>query len=176
MFARMSSSRGIMAGLDDIAMKLFIVGDIEFSLVINKSVLLFPFKEAVQESTRFFGFEGLESLSHRGFAIQAVLNVLFKQWRRNFGRAEIECCSSKTIKVFVRQYDLVVVVFSIRNFVAWLTRQSVTSTILDSWFVNEYKIIVSQEKSPASLTTREVLRSMPELKVAMISDDLEGLR
>jgi hypothetical protein len=114
----MSSSRGVMAGLDDVATELFIIGNIEFSLVINESVLLFPFKETAKELTRFFGFERLESLSHRGLAIQVVLDALFKQWRRNSGRAKIKCCSNKTMEMFGRQYDLVVVVFSIRNFVA----------------------------------------------------------
>jgi hypothetical protein len=47
MFARMSSGRGVMIGLDNIAMELFIVRDVEFSLVIDKSVLLFPFKETI---------------------------------------------------------------------------------------------------------------------------------
>jgi hypothetical protein len=114
----MSSSRGVMTGLDNVATKLFIVRNVEFSLIINESVLLFPFKETVKESTRSFGFEGLESLSHRGFTIQAVLDALFKQWCRNFGRAKIKCCSSKTMEVLGRQYNLVVVVFSIRNLVA----------------------------------------------------------
>jgi hypothetical protein len=117
-FARISSSKRVMIGLDDIATELFIVRNVEFSLVINESVLLFLFKEAIKELTRSLGFERLKSLSHRGFTIQAVLNALFKQWRRNFGRAEIKCCSSKTMEVFGRQYDLVVVVFSIRNLVA----------------------------------------------------------
>jgi hypothetical protein len=75
----MSSGREIMAGLDNIATKLFIVGNIEFSLVINESVLFFPLKEAVKESMKSFGFERLEGLSHRGFAIQAVLDALFKR-------------------------------------------------------------------------------------------------
>jgi hypothetical protein len=78
MFARMSSGRGVMAGLDNVATELFMVRDIEFSLVIDKSVLLFPFKEAVEESTRFFGLERLESLSHRRLTIQAFLDALFK--------------------------------------------------------------------------------------------------
>jgi hypothetical protein len=114
-FARMSSGRGVMTGPDDVATELFIIGDIEFSLVIDKSVLLFPFKKAVNELARSFGFERLESLSYRGFTIQAVLDALFKQWHGNFGRAEIECCSSKLIEVFERQYNLVIVVFSVRN-------------------------------------------------------------
>jgi hypothetical protein len=118
MFARMSSGGRVMIGFDNIAMELFIVRDVEFSLVIDEPVLYFPFKEAVEESTRSFGFERLEGLSHRGFAIQAVLDVLFKRWCRNFGRAEIKCYSSKTMEVFRRQYDLVIVVFSIRNLVA----------------------------------------------------------
>jgi hypothetical protein len=74
----MSSGRGVMTGFDNVATELFIVRDIEFSLVIDESVLLFPFKEAVNESTRSFGFERLKGLSHRGFAIQAVLDALFK--------------------------------------------------------------------------------------------------
>jgi hypothetical protein len=114
----MSSGRGVMTELDDVATELFIVRDIEFSLVIDKSVLLFPFKETIEESARFFGLKRLEGLSHRGLAIQAVLDALFKRWRRNFGRAEIKCCSSKSMEVFGGQYDLVVVVFSIRNLVA----------------------------------------------------------
>jgi hypothetical protein len=118
MFARMSSGRGVMTGLDDVATKLFIVRDIEFSLVIDESILFFPFKEAVNESMRSFGFERLESLGYRGFAIQAVLDALFKRWRRNFSRAEIECYSSKSMEVLGRQYNLVVVIFSIRNLVA----------------------------------------------------------
>jgi hypothetical protein len=114
----MSSSRGVMAGLDDITAELFIIGNIEFPLVINESILFFPFKEAVEESVGSFGFERFEGLSHRGFVIQAVLDALFKQWHRNFGRAKFECCSSKTTEVLERQYNLVVVVFSIRNLVA----------------------------------------------------------
>jgi hypothetical protein len=42
--------------------------------------------------------------------------------------------------------------------------------------MDEYKIVIGQEESPTSLTMCEVLRSAPELKVAMISDDFEGLR
>jgi hypothetical protein len=118
MFTRISSSRGVMTGFDNVAIELFIVKNIEFSLIIDKSVLLFPFKKTVKELTRSFGFERLESLSYRGFTIQAILDVLFKQWRRSFSRAKVECCSSKTMEVFGRQYNLVIVVFSIRNLVA----------------------------------------------------------
>jgi hypothetical protein len=42
--------------------------------------------------------------------------------------------------------------------------------------MDEYKIVVSQEESPASLTTHEILRSAPELKIAMISDNFERLK
>jgi hypothetical protein len=65
----MSSSRRVIIGLDNIAIELFIVRNIEFSLVINESILFFLFKEAINESMRPFGFERLESLSYRGFAI-----------------------------------------------------------------------------------------------------------
>jgi hypothetical protein len=57
-----------------------------------------------------------------------------------------------------------------------IDRQSITSTILDSWLMDEYEVVISQEESPVSLTTREILCSAPELKVAMIGDDFEGLR
>jgi hypothetical protein len=69
MFARMSSGREVMTGLDNVAAELFIFRNIEFSFVINGFVLLFPFKEAVDELTRPFGFERLKSLSYRGFVI-----------------------------------------------------------------------------------------------------------
>jgi hypothetical protein len=107
-----------MAGLDNIAIELSIVRDIEFSFIIDKSVLLFPFKEAIKKLMRSFGIERLGCLSHRRLAIQAVLDALFKQWCRNFGRAEIECYSSKSMEMFGGQYNLVIVVFSIRNLVA----------------------------------------------------------
>jgi hypothetical protein len=42
--------------------------------------------------------------------------------------------------------------------------------------VNEYEVIVSQEESLASLITYEILRSMPELKIVVISDNFEELR
>jgi hypothetical protein len=113
----MSSGRRVMAELDNVATELFIVRDIEFSLVVNKSVLLFPFKKTIKESTRSFGFERLESLSHREFAIQTVLDALFRRWHRNFSRAKIECCSSKSMEVLEGQDDLVIVFFSIRNLV-----------------------------------------------------------
>jgi hypothetical protein len=77
-FARISSGRGIMAGFDNVATELFIVRDIEFSLVINESILFLPLKEAIKELARSFGFERLESFSHRGLTIQAVLDVLFE--------------------------------------------------------------------------------------------------
>jgi hypothetical protein len=76
-FARISSSKGIIAGLDDIAAELFIIGDIEFFLVINESILLFPFKEAIEELMRSFGFKRFEGLSYRRLTIQAILDVLF---------------------------------------------------------------------------------------------------
>jgi hypothetical protein len=69
MFARISSSRGVMTELDNVATELFIIRNIEFFFVINKSILLFPFKKAINESSKPFGFERLKSLSHRGFAI-----------------------------------------------------------------------------------------------------------
>jgi hypothetical protein len=65
----MSSSRGVMAGLDNVTTELFIIRDIEFSLVIDKSILLFLFKKAIEELARSLGFERLEGLSHRGFTI-----------------------------------------------------------------------------------------------------------
>jgi hypothetical protein len=74
----MFSSGGVITGLDNIATELFVIGNIEFSLVMNKSILLFSFKKAVKESTRSFGFERLECLSYRRLAIQAVLDALFK--------------------------------------------------------------------------------------------------
>jgi hypothetical protein len=46
-FARMSSNRGVMIELDNIAIKLFIIRDIKFFLVMNESILFFPFKETV---------------------------------------------------------------------------------------------------------------------------------
>jgi hypothetical protein len=69
MFARMSSGRRVMTELDNVATKLFIIRDIEFSLVIDESVLLFPFKEAVEEPTRSFSFERLECLSYRRLVV-----------------------------------------------------------------------------------------------------------
>jgi hypothetical protein len=65
----MSSSKRVITELDDVATELFIVRDIEFSLIINKSILLFLFKEIIKESTRSFGFERLECLSYRRLAI-----------------------------------------------------------------------------------------------------------
>jgi hypothetical protein len=43
----MSNSRRVMTELDNIATELFIIINIEISLIVNKSVLLFPFKEAI---------------------------------------------------------------------------------------------------------------------------------
>jgi hypothetical protein len=117
MFARMSNGRRVMTGLDNVTTELFIIRNIEFSLIIDKSILLFLFKEAIEKLMRSFGFERLKCLSHKRLAIQAFLDALFKQWHRNLSRAKIECCSSKTMEVFGRQYNLVVVVFSIRNLV-----------------------------------------------------------
>jgi hypothetical protein len=42
--------------------------------------------------------------------------------------------------------------------------------------MDEYEVVVGQEESPTSLTTSEILCSALELKVAMISDNLKGLR
>jgi hypothetical protein len=84
-FAKMSSNRGVITGLNDIATELFIIGDIEFFLVIDKSTLFFPFKEATYKLVRSFGFEILKCLSYRELTSEAVLDMLFKQWHRNFG-------------------------------------------------------------------------------------------
>jgi hypothetical protein len=65
----MSSSKGVMTGFDDVATEFFIIRNIEFSLIIDGSVLLFLFKEAVKESMRSFSFKRLESLSHRRLII-----------------------------------------------------------------------------------------------------------
>jgi hypothetical protein len=58
-----------MAGLDNVIRELFIVRNIEFSLVIDKSILLFSFKEAIEELIRSFGFKRLESLGYRRLVI-----------------------------------------------------------------------------------------------------------
>jgi hypothetical protein len=42
--------------------------------------------------------------------------------------------------------------------------------------MNEYEVVISQEESPTSLKTHKILHSVPELKIAMIGDDFEGLR
>jgi hypothetical protein len=46
-FAKISSSEGVITGLDNIATELFIIRDIEFFLITDKSILFFPFKEVV---------------------------------------------------------------------------------------------------------------------------------
>jgi hypothetical protein len=43
----MSNNRGVITGLDDIAMELFIIRDIQLLFVIDKSILLFLFKKAI---------------------------------------------------------------------------------------------------------------------------------
>jgi hypothetical protein len=65
----MSSGRRVITGLDDVTIELFIISNIEFSLIIDESVLLFPFKKAINKLARSFGFERLECLSYRRLAI-----------------------------------------------------------------------------------------------------------
>jgi hypothetical protein len=75
----MSSGGRVMTGLNNVATELFIIRNIEFSLVINESILLFLFKEAIKKSTRSFDFERLKCLSHRRLVIQVIIDTLFKQ-------------------------------------------------------------------------------------------------
>jgi hypothetical protein len=91
MLVRMSSGREVMTELNDVTIELFIIRDIEFSLVIDESMLFFPFKDAIHELTRSFGFKKLESLSHKRLTIDIFLDAFFNQWCRSFGRAEIKC-------------------------------------------------------------------------------------
>jgi hypothetical protein len=67
-----------MTEFNNITVELFIIRNIEFFLVIDEFIQLFPFKKAVYKSTRFFGLKKFEYLSYRRLAIKAVLNVLFK--------------------------------------------------------------------------------------------------
>jgi hypothetical protein len=70
--------RRIVASLDDFGMELFIVGDIQFSFVVQESVKFFSLEKVVNQSARAFLAEYFESLGNFDFAIGAILNLLFE--------------------------------------------------------------------------------------------------
>ena len=54
--------------------------------------------------------------------------------------------------------------------------QSIPELVVLSRPVNEKEVVVGKKKSPAALTTIEILSSFPKLEITMIGNDLERFR
>ena len=56
------------------------------------------------------------------------------------------------------------------------TGQSIPELVVLSRLVSEEEVVVGKKKSPASLTTIEVLSGFSKLEITVIGDDFERLR
>jgi hypothetical protein len=119
-----------MTCLDDLSMELLVIGDIQFSLVIEESVEFFPLEKIVNQSARAFFAEYFEGLSDFDFTIGAVSNLLFEC--RRFG----EGSGSKHDEMFRVQDQLIPIIFSVCDLEVQGTRERVGDTVFLAWLVN----------------------------------------
>jgi hypothetical protein len=122
-FAGMPCGRRIVAGLDDLGTELLVVRDVQLSLVVQESVEFFSLEKVVNQSARAFLAKDFESLGDFDFAIGAVSNFLFEC--RGFSEGE----GSKRDKTFGVEYQLVPIIFGVRDLEARGTRERVGDTI-----------------------------------------------
>ena len=78
MLARMSDGGGVVTCLDDFTAEFVIVRDVQFALVIQQTIEIFPFEYAVGETSRAFLLQDNEGLSDFSFLLGTFANVLFK--------------------------------------------------------------------------------------------------
>jgi hypothetical protein len=126
----MSCGGRIVAGLDDLGMELLVIRDVQLSLVVQESVEFFPLKKVVNQSARAFLAKNFKSLSDFNFAIGAVSNLLFECW--GFGKGG----GGKRDKAFGIEYQLIPIIFSVRDLEARGTRERVSDTVFLAWLVN----------------------------------------
>jgi hypothetical protein len=86
----MSGSGRIVAALDNLGTELLVVRNVQFSLVVQKSVEFFPLEKVVNQSARAFLAKYFEGLGDFDFAIRAVSNFLFEC--RRFGKGSGSKC------------------------------------------------------------------------------------
>jgi hypothetical protein len=120
----------IVASLDDLGMKLLVVGDVQFSLVVKESVEFFPLKKVVNQSARAFLAKDFEGLGDFDFAIRGVSNFLFECWGLGKGG------SGKRNEAFRVQNQLILIVFSVCDLEARGMRERVGDTVFLAWLVN----------------------------------------
>jgi hypothetical protein len=129
-FARMPYSGRIVAGFDNLGMKLLVVGDVQFSFVIQESIEFFPLEKVVNQSTRAFFAKHFEGLGDFDFAIRAVSKFLFECRRLGEGS------SGKCDEAFGVKNQLVPIVFGIRDLKASGARERIGDTIFLARLVN----------------------------------------
>jgi hypothetical protein len=101
--------RRIVAGLDNLGTELFVIGDVQFPFVIQKSVKFFSLKKVVNQSARAFLAKHFEGLGNFDFAIGAVSDFLFKC--RGFGKVS----GGERNEAFGAENQLIPIVFSVCN-------------------------------------------------------------
>jgi hypothetical protein len=122
-FAGMSCSGRIVAGLDYLGTELLVIRDVQLSFVVQESVEFFPLEKVVNQSARAFLAEYFEGLGDFDFAIGAVSNLLFEC--RGVG----EGGGGKRNKAFGVQNQLVPIIFGVRDLEARGTRKRVGDTV-----------------------------------------------
>jgi hypothetical protein len=120
----------VVAGLDDFGMELFIVRNVQLSLVIEESVEFFSLEKVVNLSTRAFLAKYFKGLDDFDFAIGAVLNLLFEC--QGFG----EGSGSKRDEAFRVHNQLIQIVFRVCDLEAQGTRERVGNTVFLARLVN----------------------------------------
>jgi hypothetical protein len=119
-----------VAGLDYHGTELLVIGDVQFSFVVQESVEFFPLEKVVNQSARTFLTEHFEGLGDFDFAIGAVSNLLFKC--RGFGKGS----GGKRYKAFRVKDKLIPIIFSVHDLETQGVRERVGNTIFLAWLVN----------------------------------------
>jgi hypothetical protein len=119
-----------MADFDDFGTELLVVGNIQFSLIVQESVEFFPLEKIVNQSVRAFLTEYFKGLSDFNFVIGAISNFLFEC--REFGKGG----GGKRDKAFRVQNQLVPIVFRVRDLEARGTRERIGNTVFLARLVN----------------------------------------
>ena len=77
-FARVSGSGGVVTCLDDFTAEFVVVWNVQFALIIQQTIEIFPFEYAVGETSRAFLLQDFESLSDFSFAFGAFAYAFFE--------------------------------------------------------------------------------------------------
>ena len=155
--SRVSSRWCAVARLDDVVAQQGTVRDVNLPLEVQETIIFFPLEDAIPQLARALGPESLQSVCNFLLFLRAIADALPE------GGGLGEGCGGSNLKQLGFQHNLRAVVFFVRNMERRGTRERVREEVCLAGAMDDAEVVLSEIGSPAGLSSREVLCSLPVL-------------